>query len=67
MTLTEQFVRVAFCVGAAYMVATAVIGVCAAWWYALGKIRKCAYETYLLADMHVWMKKHSTGREPADD
>lgn len=35
-----------------------------AWWWALTKWRKCIYETYLLADLQLWLKLRNAKKEP---
>lgn len=54
-------------VGLMLILAWAVIIACALWWWALSRVRKCAYETYLLADMRRWMRRHGTPKEPHHD
>lgn len=57
MTWVDLFVGISAIVGAAFMVAVALGALCGVWWHVLTRVRRCAYETYLLADMRRWMKE----------
>lgn len=67
MTWTEMFITAFTLIGAAFSLAMALAILTSMWWYLLGKVRRAAYETYLLADMKLWMKRHGSPKESSDD
>lgn len=46
--------RISVFLGAGIITASALIILCLLWWQVLVQVKKCALETYLLADLRKW-------------
>lgn len=53
--------------GATVLFFAATATVCALWWWALGRWKKCIVETYYIADLQLWARRHAKKRDTTGD